>query len=215
MGLSYLVVNIETIPKEQKDVPKRIWSYFETKRWNKEVDGEKRSVLISKDRCLHPALSELFCCGLMSGNKDLLLKGEEEKILSKFWEVIKDRRKEYGYNLLFVTFNGIAFDFPYLELKSRMLGLDIVNLPKKKYDVKEHFDVRMVLTNWDNYGFGNLYFWADVFGIEYNRKLADIFDVSDVGGYKSDKMDMLYEHCLQDLNITEQLFLKLIGEKLK
>lgn len=83
---------------------------------------------------------------------DATLKAETE-LLQQLWELLN------GYNY-FITFNGLSFDVPVINLHSLYCRVrPAVNISTRKYVVGNHFDIRMVLGNWDTYAPGKLDFY--------------------------------------------------------
>lgn len=77
----------------------------------------------------------------------------ERNLIEEAWEVLN------GYDH-YVSFNGMAFDVPVLNLHSLFRGVrPPVNISTKKYNVTNHTDLRMVLGNWDTYAPGKLDFY--------------------------------------------------------
>ncbi len=65
-----------------------------------------------------------------------------------------------------VTFNGKSFDMPYIRTRMAIANMDLFTpFRNAKYDNEGHFDVRTVLTNYDDMGRGTLHDWSLKFGI--------------------------------------------------
>ena len=169
---NYLVIDIETVSNDIQD--EFILGQFK-KHWEKlkeRYSEEKIKEIIKSDMNIHPALAKIICCCIKAQDTVDTIVGEEKKILNQFWQTIELCEKEYpGFQ--FVSWNGIAFDCPFLEMRSKILGIKHFELPKKRWDISKHFDIRMVIGNWDNYFFGKLEFWAHVYGIEFDHSIID------------------------------------------
>ena len=77
----------------------------------------------------------------------------EAKLLEETWEVLS----KFDH---FITFNGIEFDVPILNLHSLFRGIrPAVNISTKKYNITNHTDLRAVLGRWDKFAPGNLDFY--------------------------------------------------------
>ena len=72
----------------------------------------------------------------------------EQAVLRSAWDIIGSHTGGYA------TFNGSAFDIPFMVRRSMLLGVPVVKLPCGKYqtaDCKaEHLDVYNLLANGDN-----------------------------------------------------------------
>jgi predicted PolB exonuclease-like 3'-5' exonuclease len=209
MPKPHLVIDIETAPRE--DVSKCITDYFESRRWKKkhgETDEDLQERIIS-DKCILPLLAKTVCVVLRSGGFIEVITDQdsnEEKLLNDFWTLIHNTKVTYK-NLRFVTFNGLSFDFPFLEARSTMLNVEHFDLPKRRFTFKEHFDVRMSLTNWNSYFPGSLYVWASVAGIETDEKwkTEKIHEL-----YANNDMPRIIEHCKECTRVIELLYLRKI-----
>lgn len=114
-----------------------------------------------------------------------------------------------------VTFNGHSFDFPFLLIRSAILGVDpglssrALSDLRRRYTFRPHYDVRMALTNWDNRAKGTLDEWARAFGVPVADPLvsggADVFDVWCQAQY-----DTIRAHCMSDLTVTAALYAKIV-----
>jgi predicted PolB exonuclease-like 3'-5' exonuclease len=77
----------------------------------------------------------------------------ERRLLVQAWEILHRYQN-------FITFNGIAFDVPVLNLHSLFRRVrPAVNISTKKYQIGNHIDLRAILGNWDNFAPGNLDFY--------------------------------------------------------
>jgi len=94
-----------------------------------------------------------WCDGKNSGHLILEDEDSEKKLVYEIWDLL--RRFDH-----FVTFNGIGFDVPVLNAHSlihRIRTACKINI--RKYQIGNHTDLRMVLTNWDSFGSGTFDFF--------------------------------------------------------
>ncbi|MDO8555034.1 MAG: ribonuclease H-like domain-containing protein [bacterium] len=129
----------------------------------------------------------------------------EEEMLDNFWTVAKSYQE-------FVSFNGRAFDVPFLMVRSAIHGIrpskDLMSnryLNSQKYDAK-HIDL---LDQLSFYGAvwkkGNLHLWSRAFGIE-SPKAQGIMG-EDVGKFfKEKKFLEIARYNTGDLFATKQLY---------
>jgi len=202
----YLVLDIETAPQDNPD--KYVLDYFQERKWSK---GGVKADREEMDRIIEPTLAQVICICLKSGDDIEKFYQDkdhtEEMIISDFWETIQAVYEQYS-KLTLVTFNGLAFDIPFIETRSAILGIGrSVDLPRRKYDFISHFDVRMALTDWDVRGYGDLYFWGHVFKIPIDDEIITSDKV--VEYYQKGKIIPVVDHCVQDVTVTEALYLKL------
>lgn len=109
----------------------------------------------------------MICCFAWCNGKDsgtIMLEEEsneaERDLLIKAWKLLSN----YSY---FVTFNGIEFDVPTMNLHSFFLAIKpSVNISLRKYYIENHVDLRAVLGNWNSFAPGNFdYYLKRIFGI--------------------------------------------------
>lgn len=183
----YLVLDIETTP----------------------VDFEDRAVidyLIRKksDRSYHPFFAKVIAIGIKRQKEDpIVWAGADEKaILDDFWEYIADNRPG-----LYVTFNGMGFDLPFLSVRSMINGVrptDNVNVNKWRMMEGNHFDIMVALT--DKWGITWVAFdiTCKVMGIDLPEDAVRGYQIPDL--HAREDWDTIRRHNLQDLELTEKLF---------
>ncbi|MEK7124851.1 MAG: ribonuclease H-like domain-containing protein [Patescibacteria group bacterium] len=123
----------------------------------------------------------------------------EKELLRQFWQVMSHYDQ-------FVTFNGRAFDGPYLIIRSAIRKIKpTVNLmPNRYYDT--HIDLLDRLTF-----FGavrrkmNLHMWCKAFGIESPKdKGVTGDDVAQL--FKDKRYEDIARYCYDDVRATKELF---------
>ena len=200
----YLVFDIETAPLKKPD--KYVLDYFEEKKWSKKNVSKERETI---DKIIEPTLAQVICI-CVRGDETQSFTGDEKELLGEFWDFMNDAYS-VAPKLTLVTFNGLSFDVPFVELRSAILGVEnAAQLPKKRYDPWHHFDVRMMLTGWNQYGLGDLFFWSHIFGIPIDKKIITSDRVVDY--FLNGKMKEIVIHCEQDVELTDELYLKLTYE---
>lgn len=109
-----------------------------------------------------------------------------------------------------VTFNGLAFDIPFLHIRAAVHGIPIpYHAPNftRRYDNVAHADLLAVLSAWQRPAEGDtLHNWARAFGIEVTDATtgADVGPMLDAGN-----LDGIATHLRSDLTLTAQLARKL------
>jgi predicted PolB exonuclease-like 3'-5' exonuclease len=195
---NYLVLDIETIPQDNPN-PYILEAY--QKKWDK-LDISKKEEQIQADKSLEIGLSKIFCiCMKPAGESIISIQEDNEKnMLENFWnEMCNHTDKKL------VTFNGIKFDVPYILNKSLIHKIPHFPLPMRRWDFTKHFDTRMWLTNWNDYGFGSMRVWCELMGIPFDKELADSMKVLE--WFNAGMKELIVEHCNQDINMTEGLYL--------
>ena len=133
--------------------------------------------------------------------------GNEKEVLEKFWEAAKH------YNT-FVTFNGRAFDAPFLNIRSAVLGVKPTkNLMSNRYVSSQQYGAVHVdlLDQLTYYGAVRkkftLHFWTKAFDIKSPKEEGVTGD--DVGRlYKEGKYFDIAKYNVGDLKATKELYEK-------
>ena len=125
--------------------------------------------------------------------------GSEREILEEFWRLIPSYHQ-------FITFNGRAFDCPFLMVRSALLGVKPTrNLMPYRYDPQVHCDLLEQFTYYNATRRFSLDFYCKSFGIESPKShgisgldMRELFEAKrfhDIAGY-----------CLGDVSATAELF---------
>ena len=125
--------------------------------------------------------------------------GSEKEILEDFWMNI-------GRYSQFVTFNGRAFDCPFLMLRSAILQVQPTrNLMPYRYDASIHCDLLEQFTFYGALRKFNLDFYCKSFGIESPKEHGatglDMKQLTDEKRFRE-----IAEYNLRDLQATAELF---------
>lgn len=133
-------------------------------------------------------------------------RGDEEAILTKFWELIP------SYNH-YITFNGKGFDCPFVMLRSLILGITPTrNLDTRRYSIYPHCDLLEVLTFFGATRKFTLQFWCQTLGIEDPK--ATFGDGSQVqAAYHDGRIEDLIDYNLADLLATARLY-RVVNQRL-
>ncbi len=124
----------------------------------------------------------------------------EKEVLKHFWELATH------YDL-FITFNGHAFDCPYLMIRSGILKMKpTVNLMHNRYAKQPHFDLLDVLSNFGAARWRkSLHLWCQAFDIE-SPKAYGVTGNDVAGLYKSGEYKKIATYCYGDIIATAKLY---------
>jgi hypothetical protein len=200
---STLVVDIETVGIDPGALPPRAMEIL----LSGAEDEETRNQILER-MSLDPCTGRIICIGvhwIEMERSRAYCQSDEKELLSNFWSDLAQIRPTR-----FVTFNGKSFDFPYINVRSAILGVlaprDML-LDTRRFATDRHFDVREALTNYDRYRKGTLEFFCEIFGVASPKKGID---GSKVGGYfRQGRLDEIAEYCLADCRATGQLYQKI------
>jgi 3'-5' exonuclease len=125
--------------------------------------------------------------------------GTEKEIIEQFW-------LDIGHYDQFVTFNGRAFDCPFLMLRSAILQvLPTRNLMPYRYDASIHCDLLEQFTFYGALRKFNLDFYCKSFGVE-SPKMHGVTGL-DMKQLTEEKLFReIAEYNLRDLRATVELF---------
>jgi len=203
MSRTTLVVDIETVGQEPEAMKPRALEIL----MGGAEDDEARDA-IAERMGLDPCTGRIICIGvhwIEVERSRAYCQSDEGELLSNFWADLVQIRPTR-----FVTFNGKSFDFPYINIRSAILGVPAPRdmlLDTRRFATDKHFDVREALTNYDRYKKGTLEYFCEVFGVESPK---DGIDGSKVGDYfREGRLDEIARYCLADCRATGQLYEKI------
>jgi len=124
----------------------------------------------------------------------------EKEVLEHFWE------SATHYNQ-FITFNGHAFDCPFVTIRSAILKIKPTkSLIHNRYYDAPHFDLYDRLTNFGAVRFKrSLHMWCQAFGISSPKaKGVSGDDVARL--YKEKEYLKIAKYCFDDIKATKELY---------
>ena len=227
--MSYLVLDIETTGKQYDELDETTKGYF--RQWAErdaqtEAQVERELEQIKKGLPFSPFLGEIVAIGMVDdadmgavyfrADKDKKAKdfeddgiqyrvGSEKEILEKFWEVARNY-------YTFVTFNGRAFDAPFLMIRSAVHSVKPSrNLMPNRYLSgqkfgTQHIDLSDQLTY---YGavrrLPKLHFVTKAFNIE-SPKEGGMSGEEVPQAFKDKRYKEIARYCMDDVFATQKLF---------
>lgn len=181
--------------------------------------GEKREEVIQKLN-LQPVTAQVIAIGMLNPDTNAgkvfyqenpheqflsddgkieFRSGEEKDLVTWFWESVKHYDQ-------FITFNGRAFDCPFLMLRSAILGIKPTrNLVHYRYDASVHCDLLEQLTFYGAVRKFNLDFYCKAFGIK-SPKSGGITGL-DLGNlFREQRYKEIAAYCLGDVQAIAELY---------
>ena len=123
----------------------------------------------------------------------------ETEMLEGFWQTI-------AHYPQFITFNGRAFDCPFLMLRSALLGIrPTKNLLPYRYSAAEHCDLMDQLTFYGAFRKFSLDFYTKAFGIK-SPKSNGITGLDLRRLHEAGRHFEIAEYCLGDVKATAELY---------
>jgi|SRR3989344_541650 len=186
--MNYIAFDIETAPIDIRD--DMIKEYLMDKQISKEM------------RSLNPMYAKIICICLKPNDGEMIiLSGENERVLiEQFWSIVKD------YNL-FVTNNGYGYDVPFLIVRSainRIKPSIKININKFSMENSNHFDT-MLFFSQNVFTNPRLDIIAKTLGIDVGENRFSGAEVERL--YREGKWEEIRQHCREDVDITERIYL--------
>ncbi|MFI5252089.1 MAG: ribonuclease H-like domain-containing protein [Bacteroidota bacterium] len=126
---------------------------------------------------------------------------DEKGILVNFWETIQHYER-------FITFNGRAFDCPFIMIRSMILGVPATrNIMPYRYGSNKHCDLLEQLTFYGAMKKFNLDFYTKAFGIK-SPKSDGITGLDLKELFEEKKFREIARYCYGDIVATSDLFKK-------
>lgn len=187
--MDHVTIDIETVPLKLTD--ETIREYLMDKQINKEM------------RSFNPLYSKIICIGLKPKDKEpiILFNDNEKEILEQFWSMIKN------YAII-ITHNGYGFDIPFLIIRSTINKVKPtinINLNKFSMPNSNHFDTMLFFSQNSVFTNPRLDIVAKTCGIDIGEGRFDGREIERL--YNEGKHEEIKQHCKQDVEITEKLYL--------
>jgi len=189
--MKYLVLDLETVPiniehEEVKD-------YLMDKKISKEM------------RSLDPNYSKIVVVVVKELNGSAsVFSGEEKQILIDLWKFLENKN-----DFILVTHNGYQFDIPFLIIRSITNNVSIpidINTNKWRMENSNHFDTMQFFSHYGTFINPNLNILARIQGVNVPKRGVKGSDIENL--YKEGKLEDIKKHCIEDVEILENLFKK-------
>lgn len=113
-------------------------------------------------------------------------------------------------------YNGLGFDVPWIIKRSIKHNIKAASKPfldLRRYQKYPHFDVQMILADWDRFNVVSLDLACDLFAVPSPKK--GVVKAEDVAQYYDDgKIDEIAAYCLKDVDATYKIY-KLLTQYIK
>lgn len=224
------VVDIETVPRDLRGEPSKVQAHVWERAGRRLEGGGPAATLeaylaapdlpehaavqreVERYMALRPEFGRIVCIGMGHdgrGRGELETKSltaraadDEPRLLREFWEVVRA-----GRDWRFVTYNGLAFDLPYLIRRSLYLGVPPTTaLPLRPFALDSHFDVMRALANWERADALRLDLVAELLGL---TKWPPGMEGSQVHAlWKAGRFEDIEAYCLGDVRLAYAVFLR-------
>lgn len=210
--------DIETVPIEKLDEAqnteyRKVMNNLK-KKWFPNGDYKLSDLknLRNLGRSVSPFLGKICVIGIHykddAGNvqTEAIHGYDERQILLTFWKYVA--QFEQSKPGLFISFNGLGFDVPFILKRSmfhRIVPSSNSFLDQRRFSVWPHFDVKMVIGDWDKFATGTLDLITNFLSIPSPKegKVAakDVYDA-----YKNGRLKDVADYCERDVVATYEVY---------
>lgn len=203
-----LVFDIETVPLEEGNYSATQLNFIQKKLKSAQLRNPNLDIATETSKICgtDPYLASIVCIGLfypLNGQSIALTNVSEKAILESFWDQLKK------YSGIFISFNGVRFDVPFILKRSLHHGVKPSNmtfLQHTKYNTyPPHYDVMLQMGRENIYSLKEA---CDFFGVPSSKE-GEVKAESVAQAYKEGRINEIAEYCLRDLNSTYLLYDKL------
>lgn len=202
-----LFFDIETLPADESkyEILKKI---YDKKKKKKSYLGQKIGTFENfiESTGLDGTFGRIFCISYAINDDPIsCLSGNEQDVIKKFWEVVRDVD-------LFIGFNILDFDLRFLYQRSIILGIrPSRNLTFARYRSEPIFDVMYEWSKWSTQNKVSLDSLAQVLGIPSSKKELEGSRVYDY--YKKGKYSEIRTYCNADVEVLRRIYKRMMFEK--
>ena len=235
--MSVMVFDIETValPLECFDDIQQEYLFREAEALQDEVSRQEGREKIARSFSLSPITGQILCIGMMNPDTgrgralyiaddfeesypgreiEYISCSDESEMLEIFWEMASKFE-------IAVTFNGRAFDLPFLYLRSALLNIPISrrNWLSNRYSDQPHCDLLdqlsfyNPLSKWGATRGFNLDFYCKAFGIP-SPKANGITGIDIPRMAAEGRFREIAQYCMGDVRATAELY-RIWRERLK
>jgi len=176
-------------------------SALERAKAGAEIDEQ----VVKSEMALSPLYGRIIAVGALDAEADkpLVFTGDEREILQAFWKAAQ------GYDF-FVGWNSLAFDVPFLELRSWLNGIEpTFEISQRRYAVTNHVDLYMLMTAWKGNRFKLLKHDLSSVALALGLKppMGDGAQIPTL--YERGDLDAIKEHLKSDLQAIKAIWERL------
>ncbi|MFQ5668947.1 MAG: ribonuclease H-like domain-containing protein [Acidobacteriota bacterium] len=198
------VIDIETVGQPLAGFAERfredLLRWFDPGQREEAMDGARRAEA-EKRFSLWGATGKVIVIGMHNPDTEqsrILASDDEARLLEEFWGLVK------AFELQ-ITFNGKMFDFPFLKMRSAVLGVKpTLALVCRRYSRQPHYDLREVLSQDGLQRHGGLDFFCRLFGIPSPKGGLTGAQVGEA--YRAGRLQEIAEYCRADVVATAALY---------
>jgi 3'-5' exonuclease len=203
-----LIFDIETIPQSTLSTAQENALKTKVERATKNsTDKSEYDGIRNKIMAISPFFGQIICIGVMKIKETgeeiaRVLEGDEKTMLETWWNVLKHHKG------LFVHYNGLGFDVPYIIKRSMYHNIMPTNsqfLDTRRFQKFPHFDVFQVICDYDMRNAVSLDVASEYLGIK-SPKTGEVKAENVYQAYQDGRMKEIAEYCLDDVRATYDVY---------
>ena len=205
-----LIFDIETIPQstllpsQENALKTKVERATKNSTDKSEYDGIRNKIM-----AVSPFFGEIICIGIMKVKEtgeevSRVLTGDEKTMLQTWWDILKHHKG------LFVHYNGLGFDVPYILKRSMFHDVLPTNsqfLDTRRFQKHPHFDVFQVICDYDMRNAISLDVATEFLGLK-SPKGGEVKAENVYQAYKDGRIQEIADYCLDDVKATYEVHKK-------
>ena len=156
-----------------------------------------------------PWYGQIVCIGCYrpaaaSGSQEVaFIKGTEKDILKNFWKYINGNY----FKDIFISYNGLRFDVPFIIIRSLIHNVPQTSyrfINTRRYQTDPHFDVQMLLADWEFRKATSLEIAAVSLGLE-SPKAGEVRADNVYETWQNSGIEEIARYCIKDVKTTYKI----------
>lgn len=219
-----LFIDIETIPTGERPQlselkpPAQMTKAETIQKWMEDTEAREADLdKIYRKRALDYMQGQVLCiayaiedgpvAGIINDSEEALFKQLEADLMEN--KTIESMFRQ-GSAVMWISYNGRAFDYPYLSLRAAKYGCKFLAMALRPFNEREHLlDVMKMITHTDYKGMVSLSDACEFFGIPTSKDQMDGSMVYDE--YLAGNGDGILKYCMADVEAMRAVYYTLIG----
>lgn len=219
-----IFIDIETIPTGEKPQlselkpPAQMTKAETIQKWMEDTEAREADLdKIYRKRALDYMQGQVLCiayaiedgpvAGIINDSEEALFKQLEADLMEN--KTIESMFRQ-GSPVVWISYNGRAFDYPYLSLRAAKYGCKFLSMALRPFNEREHLlDVMKMITHTDAKGMTSLDSACQFFCVPTPKDQMDGSMVYDE--YLAGNGNKILEYCMADVAAMRKIYNILIG----
>jgi DNA polymerase elongation subunit (family B) len=220
-----IFIDIETIPTGERPQlselkpPAQMTKAETIQKWMEDTEAREADLdKIYRKRALDYMQGQVLCiayaiedgpvAGIINDSEEALFKQLEADLMEN--KTIESMFRQ-GSPVVWISYNGRAFDYPYLSLRAAKYGCKFLSMALRPFNEREHLlDVMKMITHTDAKGMTSLDSACQFFYVPTPKDQMDGSMVYDE--YLAGNGNKILEYCMADVVATRKIYNILTGK---